>query len=347
MKTAFYIFLLLLLGACASNSLVQSNRQTTQQPVAFYYTMPATLIGLDFTFIKETTIPGPFSIYAQKYLGIKGAPTVKHVNWELSSLNTRSFMHPDDSKLIKVIDEQGTLLNSGALTLTRAGLIVNPSVILPAPVSDVSIPANEQLVYFTDLSVKRNFEKTGTLERHNPSANFSYQQKVLEAKTLEEKAEEAANFIIKTRKRRFKLLAGQYDFLPEAGALALSVKELNKTEEEYLSLFTGTTFTDTIHYKVYIKPGTNVPEEHKTILYFSTDGGPSGEYVNGSYPLELHLYNQSKAYVNTAVPDSAINKIYYRVPGMAEMQVHYKSKQIFIERLSVYQYGKVVEIAVQ
>jgi hypothetical protein len=50
----------------------------------------------------------------------------------------------------------------------------------------------------------------------------------LNQKTLEEKAQEAALFIFKIRKRRFKLLAGQYDVFPEEQALATSVREIKQ-----------------------------------------------------------------------------------------------------------------------
>ena len=78
---------------------------------------------------------------------------------------------------------------------------------------------------------------------------------------MEDKAREAAAFIYKIRKRRFKLISGQYDTHPESTALETAVRELNELEDNYLALFIGRYTTDTLtHRYQYIPTSGSTPE---------------------------------------------------------------------------------------
>jgi hypothetical protein len=171
-------------------------------------------------------------------------------------------------------------------------------------------------------------------------------------KTTEQKAEEAANFIIKIRKRRFKLLAGQYEVYPEGVALETSVRELNELEQNYLSLFIGKVYTDTIERVFYYTPQVGQTLERNIICRFSEETGIQEAISLAGTPLVLELKNMQ---FNAALRDvrnpfagpTYENIIFYRLPDKAYTRVLYGSANLIESEIEVFQYGVLIPCSVK
>lgn len=341
--------------ACTSTSkFYTTNVQdiTSFESKSILYALPMTHVAVKVEVVKHTIIPGPYYLYAKKYLGIDGAPSVSDVKWEIANIDLGSFSEPDPDHYYSVTNDKSDIIRNHLLNFTRAGLIIAPGYQEELETGDKIITKNPTEVYFTDLSVKRNFPKvsnpeTGEVLYTAEMERMPTHRKYLEAKTLEKKAEEAANFIIKTRKRRFKLLAGQYEVFPNGEALETSVHELNKIEEEYLSLFCGRVYSDTITEVFVVDPKTRQELQRQTIFRFSEENGilDSNTSAGKAVILEIKDLGQTKILEHMMIPGSSPTKenmLFYRIPDNAEVKVLYGSHELLVKRLSIYQLGAIV-----
>ena len=166
-------------------------------------------------------------------------------------------------------------------------------------------------------------------------------------KSVNEKARDAADFIIKIRKRRFKLLAGQYDVYPEGTALETSIRELNELEKEYLSLFIDKVYTDTIANTYFYIPQAGQNLERNVFCRFSDETGFYDATSASGRPLVLELKSLqfTEGLKQLQLPhngSSYENMLLYRIPDKASVRIFYGSSVLLDAEVKIYQYGSFV-----
>jgi len=239
-KTLLLFLPLLLLAGCSVVEYYQRGRalaESDQSPAkSLIYALPRTTITFDVTVKKTMFKHGPYYKYAEKYLGISDVSDEDWVEWTISDIKIRGEEEIDPEQYY-LLESNGPM-EVNALALLKSGLILtpNPRTYEEKPAIQSVIFEKPEQVFHTDLSVKRNitfvydtnyrFIETDTGFVQVP---YLYEREV--QLTLEEQAEEAANFIIKIRKRRFKLMSGQYDVFPEGIALQYAVENLTVLEK--------------------------------------------------------------------------------------------------------------------
>ena len=211
-----------------------------------------------------------------------------------------------------------------------------------------------QAPYFTDISVKKNLRETTDTLYKTMITDSSYVRipvvrKQKEAKTIEQKAEEAANFIIKIRKRRFKLLAGEYDVFPEGNALAISMKELDKLEKEYIELFLGKIVKQQYTRSFVIVPDASPEKRSVVIANFSEQIGltDKNSKTGSEIIIEIQPLNKVRQLraSGATYPDPRLqNNLYYRVPDLADIRVRVASDILYESRVSIWQAGAMVNM---
>ncbi|MBN1598314.1 MAG: DUF4831 family protein [Bacteroidales bacterium] len=352
MKSCLNYFIIILLLACSpvGNIMVTNVHDLAAYPEnSIIYALPRTRIKITVTALKHEIIPGPYNKYAEKYLGIVGSPSVSTIMWEISDIVVNTNTEPDPDHYYALQTEEGKNVTSDLLEMTSNGLILkldnyNPFIQFHDDYNDSPEP-----IHFTDLSVKRNIDGSSKPNKKGTDipTDLPVSKKHTGVKSIEKKAEEAANFIIKIRKRRFKLLAGQYDVFPEGQALETSVRELNELEQEYLSLFTGKIYTDTVvrNFHYIPKPGTNL--ERNVFCRFSEENGFLDPLGAAGKALVLELKNKEFTSVldHLQMPYEGPGKeniILYRIPDITEASIFYSSINILEAELKIFQYGKLV-----
>jgi hypothetical protein len=356
----YYLYLTtVLFSACfpqARMTITNVNDVSNLGNSSCLYALPLSGFAVTVIARHESFIPGPFCMYAAKYLGITGAGMKPYEKWSMADMQISQYKEADPDFIYNI---------SGIKNSSFSGLLkelYNDSLILlPVNFATRQVFAGKQDVSsgpltFTDLSVKRNFEagkdivisETLPDSTHvKPSVSKDKNEPVI--KTTEQKAEEAANFILKIRKRRFKLISGQYDFMPDGEALGKAVEELNQIESEYISLFTG---------KINISDGVKtyhfIPENHseasRTILFrFSSEEGflDAGEASGKPVLIDIQDMDKTKGLdalkINAA---TAENQLFYRIPDQAFTRVLF-GEQILEEAFyPVYQFGTLVSVTV-
>ncbi len=353
-RAASVIILLSLLVACHTSEEVQ----TTVRPFhagdtlsgKILYALPQTSLVVRVTVEKTMYIPGPFRAYAKKYLTIDPPITERKTEWKVVSAGISSFREPDPSHYFVV--SSGGILAENALRLTRSGLILDLAATSETapPAYSVEYDEPDGKPYFTDLSVKRNFEEKEdtvyrTLLQDTGFVRVPVIRKTMEEKTLEQKAEEAANFIIKIRKRRFKLMAGQYDVYPKDEALEFAVKEMTRLENEYLALFTGKKVTQKWYYRFIITPED--PSKQPVVFRFSPSAGVChGGTCQEGMPVYLS-FRKLGAVPEVAPVDTeweAVDKLFYRIPQVTDVRLICNDRILAARHVRIYQFGPVITL---
>lgn len=343
------VFVSFIMGSCSvSNRFVVT--RPGEEPVEsigkLAYSLPRNIIEVSLHYEKVISIPGPYRKFSSKYLGISNVIETEKTEWDLISADLRIFEESDPEHLYYITILKGNLPSAIYGNMIESRLILDPVKVqakyLRIPDSEsVKIPA------ISETSMKRNLlEASDTLYKtvimDSTFVKIPILRKQREAKTPEQKAEEAANLIIKVRKRRLKLVDGEYNVFPEGIALETALKELDRTEKEYVSLFTGREIRER-----YIRSFILVPaggEQKIEFAAFSESEGlmkPSegkGRMLSVEVqPAEGYNYNQS-----LIIDNSLKNTFLYRMPGICSIRVMDGETPIFEGRISLFQSGRML-----
>ncbi len=352
MTRRFQLFLLLpLLIACNTSRISTTNIQdlASFEPEANIYALPQTRLVITVKVVRSTFYPGPFSKYSEKYLGIEGAQNISNVHWDITDISFSKLTEPDKEHFYSIKGQSGLFEEISALE--RDGLLFYPASLNSFQVfyNDAIDPVEE--IHYTDLSIspffydKEKKKKSGA--RDSNFYGIPVSKDYVQEKSTAEKAKEAAAFIFKMRKRRFKLLAGQYDVFPEGTALETSVREINELEEEYLSLFIGKVETDTIQKVFTYTPVAREKLQRTTIFRFSSETGFSNAGSSIGVPIVMEVADLDKTGVleQLQLPVSASSYqdiLFYRIPDKGRVKILYGSRILNEAEVPVCQFGALI-----
>ena len=323
---------LFVLFSCAPEgkvSITNVNDSGSLQASSFIYALPQTVIDVRVIAEEVTVIPGPYQQYADKYLGIEDVPSRTEHIWKIKEVRVFTHTEADPDYIYTVRGLAGIELYPDLINLIKDSLIFDSKGFSYKQVFYNTYPSISYDPYYTDLSVKRNFEAEKDVEVSLVMPDTNYLKKpagktILKEKTLEQKAEEAANFLIKLKKRRFKLVAGQYDYMPEGVALADALKELSRLEEEYLSLFIGKRMISTCQKIYHYTPVTGKETNRIVLLRFSDNEGFLDVREAKGIPIVLELAenNKTKGLEQSQLPVKlSKNVVLYRIADQVSVKL--------------------------
>lgn len=360
------------LGACTSTEYF-INKTKVEKLVpgsppsmsGFDYALPLTVLDIEVIAEKTITKPGPFAEYAERYLGVSEVPTREKTEWIIKDINLKSHAERDPDQVYRV--ETEGVSKAGMIQLDERGIIVGVNVPVSFPKSYSHTvyqqPVSHKIFIpeYSDLTIRKNTEpmmdtiyrvvRTDTSFTRLPLLKSQVSQK-----TLMNQAEEAANLIMKLRKRRFFLLTGEYAYrpdvqtpMPEGAALEIIISELAQLEYDYVSLFVGRTLSETKYLKFSYTPEGKGQTEADDLFVFSRFRGilPAGN-SNGD-PVRIHLtkvYDIDGMYSNTEflIEDekTQIEKgLAYRIPGQANVSLILNNEDLIKTPLLIAQYGVI------
>jgi hypothetical protein len=304
---------------------------------SFIYALPQTVI--DISVIAEQV--------ADKYLGIKHVPVKAENIYALKSIQINKHTEADPDYLFTIKGVEDPDAFPALSNMIKDSLIVKANHFSGNNIYLYSYLPKSTIPYFTDLSVRRNFEAEKDIEISQvmPDTNYGSRlvnRNALKEKTIEQKAEEAANFLIKLKKRRFKLVAGQYDYMPEGESMASALSELSRLEEEYLALFIGRRVVSEIKRNYHYTPIANKGSDRIVLFRFSESDGFIDARETGGIPvmLELEAAHKTRELEDFRLPlKPAANTIPYRIADQVNLRLM-AGEQIWAEAIfPVFQYG--------
>lgn len=328
--------LMLLSGAAAQNAYPEG---------LTVYSLPSTVIGLDVTAVKESFTAGPYAKYAQKYLG-QPARTTSGDTWTIKSVTVKYYAEadPDEIHAVKLSSSS----SHSFLKFTSQGLVMFSD-------DRTSDGVTWRFPYASDTDFSRKdlgenlTSVTNTLYRSVKTdkgfSKVAVQQNEVVEKSPEKKAADAAQRIFDLRQSRLQITTGDTDATFSGEALGAAIREINRMEQEYLSLFFGITEVaeQSAHFDVV--PTTDNAKQMYVAFRISDEDGLIPANTTSGRPVIMSLNVEKKPAIQPLPAEKkkmVAQAIFYRVPVTAAIKLMDGQSTLISARVPVYQLGTLV-----
>lgn len=301
------------------------------------YSLPRTGIKVHVEAMRETFEPGPYAAYAEQLLGITDARTRSSVTWAITDIELQTFSEPDPDQVYKAMGE-GAYTVSLAANGCLAGINVaaNSKVQLQTQTNKSFLKPDKEdgfsFAYFSDTPFVIPGDSTNNFRPTRVS--------------LEQKAAEAAQRILDCRMNQYDLAAlridGEY---PDGKAYDVSLEELKRIEQNYITLFVGRKTYKKEKYSFDYVPG---PEDKNGVIFrISEENGIvpasdlSGKPVMIEFQVVSGLTDRYSQLASSDNPDAGESGVYYRMPGTANINLTYELNSLASIRAVIAQFGSI------
>ena len=284
---------------------------------AIIYSLPVTTVMLEVTAECESFVAGPYAAYAEKYLGIQ-ARTESADTYTIKAVKMYPAVEADPS--LKVAVNLGSSKNASAnfLNFCTQGLIMASDAISGKPF-EWRFPSKAGNDIFAGAGVSQNLDsRTTTLYKTVRTAGglekVPVQQSQIVEKSAEKKAEQTASLIFKLRQTRIDIITGNTDATYSGEAMGAAIKEIDRLEKEYLSLFLGKSVKDVQRVLFDVTPKAGERQMYIAFRISDSQGLQPSSNMSGR-PIVLELIPEGNvAAGGMAVESAAKGRIYYREP---------------------------------
>ena len=257
-KKTFSLLLILIVvqNLCAQKAVYQlpTTSQATITKPTFFYTVPKTAFKVDVVITKTSKMKGLYADYAEKLLGITNYCTENATSYDLKKISITPFNVPDKS-LQFVVELSATQVNNKflqSLFARNANAGFHLSSIKEENNADI-IP--DFFNNYADVILQQSYETyTDTKIIDGVVTQVPVVQTKVTTKTLQQQAQEAANFIEKIRNDRYAILSFSQEVTLSQEAFEYLVNQLNELEKQYLELFVGITVLEDKHETFIVYP---------------------------------------------------------------------------------------------
>ena len=297
------------------------------------YALPATSVTVKVDVRQESFFAGPYAAYAKRMLNI----SVQDKD-QLSSVVTAVELIPhveaDTEAWYTCEAESAALLSLSAQGLislggqgARAPWRFRPGLSGDFSGKGLTAPQREE----TRIEYRN-------VQTDTAIVTVPVEHKVLVDKTLEEKAQEAARMILSVREERLNIATGNTDANYSGEALQAALKELDRTEQEYMALFRGYSVVRylTASYEVLPTAGES---EHRYLVFRLTDEGPVSGGVKG-VPYYLELHPEGKLPEENQDRRKGKGAVRYRIPRVCRTVLTENATPLLQTRIPFYQLGR-------
>lgn len=358
-KILIYTLLAVLIVSCSAPAAMQVKVAPLGETVSESqelgsYVLPQTVIKLDLVFQETKSIPGPFREYAERYLGIKEVIRQNTSTWQILDLAMTPHQEADPQMAFQLHLVEGEYKGTSLQSLMEKGLIMDGSEIVNEGIlsPEIGVSVSTDYIQFQDLGIESNFEEKNstmykTIITDTGFVDVPVNRTITEQKSIMVKAQEAADFILELRTRRFELLTGEYDAFPQGVAMQAALDKLDELETEYLSLFTGKTLVRKEKRSWFIVPEAGSESSSHELGVFSSQLGMVPEEMMEGDPLRLLLEPAGKTkglrtFYSGKDLAAASNLLYYRIPDVVNFKLMLGAAELSGQRISVFQAGSLI-----
>lgn len=317
------------------------------------YALPRTVFAITVEMERTIEKPGPYARFAGDLLGLTDIIRDENESWSLKSLTVKPHVEVDPSEYY--IIEGNSFFPSNILALNKEGLILYPSLnkfnSTGYQVSGREISSDEMKIF--DLASDEYFQpqRDTAYRRVNVDSTFVRIPYIVEKKkrlTTEQLAEKAAKRLIEMRDGMHLILTGEANVFPQSEA---AINEINRLEKEYTELFTGKSITQTMTFTYSFVPDKAMTGKAVTLFRYSEVAGPVDNNSKDGIPVTINIFPEKKTKSLTVItvpkaePGQPVNdKLFYRAPDVAEVQIGERDTVIYKSRYLIYQLGEVVQL---
>ncbi|MCF8380459.1 MAG: DUF4831 family protein [Bacteroidales bacterium] len=353
-----FLFLIIFASSCSvplNFQLSKIGAEPEEYKQRIVYSLPETVLRIDIEIEKETYIPGPYKLYAKRFLGLDNVIQDFSFQYKINSVDLKSFSEADPELFFSVNVIKGSMQWDKYLSLTKHGFIFQPgqSDFLPI-VSEKGIMDNSS-TSFHELSMKTNLtEVKDTLYKTIVSDTMLIRLPVVttsqQVRTLEQKAMEAAKNLFLIRENRFYTITNIDGDYPDGKAMEIMVSEMDKMEKAYFELFAGRVVRQKFTRSFIYTPDPSNENQTYRLCSFSATKGLSDKKEGYDINLELIPMNNvpliSDSILSLEPSEMTVNKLVYRIPDMAKVRINLMDEVLYENRIGIYQFGSILDIPV-
>ncbi|MFA6924300.1 MAG: DUF4831 family protein [Bacteroidales bacterium] len=358
MKIIHLVFLLLIIlfSQCTGYKIIHvDDKFNATGKYGVYYSLPKTVLNIDVAINKITIVKGPFAQYASKYLGLTDVYINNSVSYEISDINISDDFTSDKektffvelpqcsknkkfhSKLFVNLNENGIIssvnffknFNPEKNIIEKKMIIKNDD---SPDKSDLQFIENLKIKY--DTSIEKILVDTSVIQ-HKKVTKFIVE------KSNEEKAKEISEIITKLRKERISLIIGESDIPYQPGTIKFMIDEIDSQLQNYIRLFTGYTFTNTLKYKFSFIPDSSNLKKENLVFRFDADNGILSKQDSTGNKVTL-LIEKGENQIKNFIPIKEKNNGFsYTIPALTKFTLKTGNEILKQCNISVSQYGIV------
>jgi hypothetical protein len=355
-KSLYFLFVLTVI---TSNQLFGQLVVTRVNPSSvspreegFFYSLPRTGINVEIIVKKTQKIKGPYSEFADKYLGLTQVININSTEYEITSIRLSTFNEPDPSNYF-FVKTSGKKKDSQAmeLFLSDRGALIGTGNNKKSENDKQNKEIGGSGFTIPELPNPSLFERVDTVIRKISVDTTTIEQKVFKkiasAKTPDQKAKEAADFVLKLDESMFNLINGYQEVNYEKGTMEYMYKQMDELKNEYLELFKGVKGVTQETYSFRYIPQYNPEITSTTICKFSLSKGimdknsPTGDLIQMEIS-PLNNLSQVRSFVDQR---NSVNKeekgFYYSIPDEAEVVVKIGGQEKIESQFTINQFGVV------
>ena len=142
-----------MMATCACGMAMAQTVEDNELAMVYY--MPQTQLAVTIDYTIETVEPGPFYLYAERYLGVKDVATKAYTRYDVTGLHLGTKTVADTHRAYKLVANSGS--EAQWLTLTTDGMLYGYNVPAPAVVpqeeeKSIALPAELELRFWVHQS---------------------------------------------------------------------------------------------------------------------------------------------------------------------------------------------------
>ena len=307
------------------------------------YALPQTSVNIRLEVTKTIIKKGPYAEYAQKYLNISNIPLSDSESYMITDVKIIPQLEADPTQYYAITYKTYPDNISSLFSLSNKGIILDFANAWRKGSDSLKLSNDSDFIFDPRLTNETITEKVDTFYK-TVLTDTSFKRipifkNQMTAKTTEEIAKETAHELIKTRKRKLKILRGEYEFHPDGKALEVMVNELNKEEEALLRMFNGVKITKKQHFTYTETP----PSEtfSKELCYFTAIQGIKNIKAEGYSTISVQMTKEKFENQPNTLIEHHPNILYIRVPAMTDVEIKINNERFVRTRIPVYQFGNV------
>jgi hypothetical protein len=296
------------------------------------YALPKTVVKIEIETEKIIKKAGPYYRYSQRFLNLNNVITEDSEEWIIKGIKVTTAGTPDEENRYSIFSTGNN--SASMINLTPEGILAGintTNIDQPAP------PAKHKKESYIPTIEDIDFDQTPL-----------HEDLLLKTSTAA-MAQEAANMIYKIRNNRIDLLSGELENLPPDGkAYKTVLDELNKLEQDFITLFTGKTVTVSKKETIEITPDPLSSYNNYVLCRFSKQKGLIEAMDITGTPIYFKLDIISTPALtnkNTEPLKNSLKKgLFYCVPSSAKITIIDKNLQIASKNVDLAQYGQIISM---
>lgn len=304
------------------------------------YALPQTCLTLEVEAQQQKFFAGPYAKYAQKYLGID-AKTEDQSTFQVTSVKLTPYVEADQTRRFLITPGKGA---DAFLQMSAQGLV---------SITDGNF-GNGSMFRFTKPTTG-DFAGKGVSSNITSEATTLYktqkdedvynkiavQQNMVVEKSLDKKAQEAAEMIFDLREKRVQIVTGDTDATYSGEAMAAAIAEIKALEEEYMMLFIGYSEYQTQTMKFDVVPSASAKSQVYVAFRLSDNEGLVASDNMSGKPYLLELDVKGIENPGNQIPAGSVKgqTAVYRIPAICGVKLTDGVNILLQDRVAVYQLG--------